>query len=116
MAYNEKLTDRVREALVETPKVEEKRMFRGVAFMVNGKMCVTVGDDEIMCRIDPTIHDGLVSSKECRTMKMKGKELKGYVLVNEDNLKTKKDLGYWVGLALAFNKYAKSSKKKKSKA
>ena len=40
MAYNEKLADRIREALFDIPRVEEKKMFRGVTFMVNGKMCV----------------------------------------------------------------------------
>jgi hypothetical protein len=44
---------------------------------------------------------------------MKGRELKGWVLANEEVLKTKKDLDYWVALSLSFNKQAKSSKKKK---
>jgi len=44
---------------------------------------------------------------------MKGREYKGYVYINEEGIKTKKDLDYWVGLALEFNKLAKSSKKKK---
>jgi len=52
MAYNEKLADRVREALAHLPEVEEKKMFRGVTFMVNGKMCVSVSGDEMMCRFD----------------------------------------------------------------
>ena len=51
MAYNEELADRVREALVDVPNVVEKKMFRGVTFMVNGKMCVSVGDDEILSLI-----------------------------------------------------------------
>ena len=113
MAYNEKLTNRVREALVDVPKIEEKKMFRGVTFMVDGKMCVTVGDDEIMCRIDPAVHEASVGKKGCRTMIMKGREYKGYVYINEKGLKTEKDLGYWIGLALDFNKKAKASKKKK---
>ena len=67
MAYDEKLADRVREALAHLPKVEEKRMFRGVTFMVNGKMCVSVGDDRIMCRIDPAVHEEAVEKEGCRT-------------------------------------------------
>lgn len=113
MAYNELLTNRVREALTHFQKVEEKRMFRGVTFMVNGKMCVSVGDDELMCRIDPAIHDEAIQKKGCGTMVMKGREYRGYVYVKEDSLKTKKDLDYWLGLALDFNKKAKSSKKTK---
>lgn len=113
MAYNDKLTRRVRELLAHLPKVEEKKMFSGVTFMVNGKMCVSVGDDRIMCRIDPAIHEEAVKKKGCRTMEMKGREYKGYVFVQESVIGTKKELEYWVNLSLDFNKNAKASKKKK---
>lgn len=113
MAINEKLTNRLREALADVPKLEEKKMFRGITFMVDDKMCITVGDDEIMCRIDPALHDEVTELPGCRTVIMKGREYKGYVYVQEDVLKTKKQLNYWVALALDFNKHAKSSKKKK---
>jgi TfoX/Sxy family transcriptional regulator of competence genes len=113
MAYNEKLTARIREALAHLLKVEEKRMFRGVTFMVNGKMCITAGDNKIMCRIDPSIHEEALKRKGCETVKMKGREYKGYVYISEEGIKTKKDLDYWVQLALEFNKLAKASKKKK---
>jgi TfoX/Sxy family transcriptional regulator of competence genes len=113
MAYNEKLTARIREALAHLPKVEEKRMFRGVTFMVDDKMCISAGDNKIMCRIDPVIHEEAIKRKGCETVKMKGREYKGYVYVSEEGIKTKKDLDYWIRLALEFNKLAKSSKKKK---
>ena len=113
MAYNEKLTVRIREALAHLPNVEEKRMFRGVTFMVNDKMCISAGDNKIMCRIDPSIHEEALKRKGCETVKMKGREYKGYVYVSEEGIKTKKDLDYWIRLALEFNKLAKSSKKKK---
>ena len=113
MAYNEKLTARIREALAHLPKVEEKRMFRGVTFMVDDKMCITAGDNKIMCRIDPAIHEEVLKRKGCETVKMRGREYKGYVYVSEEGIKEKKDLDYWITLALAFNKLAKSSKKKK---
>ena len=115
MAENLKLTNRIREALGGIPKVTEKKMFRGITFMVNDKMCISVGDNEIMCRIDPAIHEEAISKKGVRTMEMKGKEYVGYVFVSEEVLKTKKDLDYWVSLSLDFNKRAKSSKKKSGK-
>src|SRR6266498_5521921 len=118
MAYNEKLTNRIREALSGTPNVEEKRMFSGITFMVNGKMCISAGDDRIMCRIDPAIHDKVVERKGCRTVITKGREYKGYVYVNEEGIKTKKDFDFWIRLALDFNKLVKASrpatKRKKS--
>lgn len=113
MAHNEKLTTRVRKALAHLPKVEEKKMFRGITFMVNGKMCISTGDNELMLRIDPAFHETAIEKKGCRTMTMKGKEYKGYVYVHEDSIQSKKDFDYWVGLALDFNKNAKASKKSK---
>ena len=113
MAYNEKLTNRLREALSDVSNVEEKRMFSGITFMVNGKMCISAGDDRIMCRIDPAIHDEVLKKKGVRTVMMKGREYKGYVYVNEESIKTKKELDYWVGLSLDFNKKAKASKSAK---
>lgn len=112
MAYNEKLTNKIRETLAHLPKVKEEKMFRGVTFMVNGKMCIDAGDNEIMCRIDPAIHQEAIQKKGCRTMEMKGREYIGYVYVKEDVIKSKKEFDYWVGLALDFNKRAKASKKK----
>jgi TfoX/Sxy family transcriptional regulator of competence genes len=115
MAYNEKLTIRVREVLAHLPDVAEKRMFSGIAFMVNGKMCIAAGDDRIMCRIDPAIHEVQIAKDGCRTVEMKGRPYKGYVYVNESVIKTRKQLGYWVGLALDFNKHAKASVKRKKR-
>lgn len=57
MAYNEKLADRIREALAELPDIEEKKMIGGLTFMVNGKMCAGVVEDEMMCRIDPAVQE-----------------------------------------------------------
>lgn len=66
MAYNEIIADRMREALLDIPKVEEKKMFRGITFMVDDKMCISVSGNEIMCRIDPLLHDELVEKNGCR--------------------------------------------------
>jgi len=81
--------------------------------MVNGKMCVSVGDDELMCRIDPALHEEAVEKNGVRTLVMKGREYKGFVCIQEDELKTKKQLNYWVSLALDYNARAKATKKKK---
>ena len=113
MAINEALTKRVRATLSDVPRVVEKKMFAGITFMVNGKMCVSVGNDRIMCRIDPAIHDQALKHKGTRTVFMKGREYRGYVYINEDTIRSKKDLDYWVGLCLDYNKKAKASKKRK---
>ena len=109
MTYNEALADRVKAALAHMRRVEEKKMFGGLAYMVHDKMCVTVGKDRLMVRIDPAIHDTALERKGCRTMTMKGRTYRGYVFVDADALRTKRDFDYWIGLALDYNKKAKAS-------
>lgn len=115
MAYNEGLTTRVRGALAHLRKVEEKKMFRGVAFMVNGKMCISAGDNRIMCRIDPSVHESVLTRSGCSPVIMKGREYKGFVYVDEEAIKSKRDFDYWIGLALEFNKRAKASSKNRKR-
>lgn len=111
MAYNRQLSDRIREALAEQPEVEEKEMFGGVCYMVNGKMCIGVMKDEMMCRIDPIVIETVLETEDCRLMTMGGKTMKGYVLVGLEALKRKKAFDYWIGLCLEFNPLATASKK-----
>lgn len=113
MAYNEKMTIRVREALAGVPNVEEKKMFRGVTFMINGKMAISTGDDRFMFRIDPELHDEMVEKEGVNGVIMRGREYKGYVHVHEDVVPTKRELNKWIKLVLDFNKKAKATPKKK---
>lgn len=110
--FNERLASRIREALSRLPKVEEKEMFSGVCFMVNGKMCVCVSHDEMMCRIDPEKFDSLIERPGCRAMMRSGKALRGFVFVSEEGWKAKKDFTNWINLCLEFNDRAKATKKK----
>jgi len=114
MAYNEKLADRTREIISLTHKnVEEKRMFGGLCFMVNNKMCVGVEQDRLMVRIDPMKYDEIMEKEECEPMDFTGKVMKGFVFVDINTLNTKKKLEYWIKLALEYNPIAKASKKSK---
>lgn len=113
MPPDETLVNRVRTAIGQSRRVEEKKMFGGIAFMVDGKMCVTVSKGRIMCRIDPTIHDAALQRKGCTTVVMKGREYRGYVRIAADALSTMGELDYWVKLALDFNSRAKASIRKK---
>ena len=115
MAYDEKLSDRIREALADLPKVEEKLMFGGACYMVNGKMCVGVVKGEMMCRIDPDLYEETLRKRGCCEMVFSGKPMKGFVFVSDEGMKTKKEFDYWIGLCLAINERAKASKKKKRK-
>ncbi|MBI5373420.1 MAG: TfoX/Sxy family protein [Sphingobacteriales bacterium] len=112
MAYNEKLADRVREIIVLTHKrVEEKKMFGGLCFMVNDKMCVGVEKERLMIRLDPARYEEVLEKEGCRPMDFTGKIMKGYVFVDAAVLTTSRKLDYWLQLALEYNAVARSSKK-----
>lgn len=112
MAYNEKLADRVREIIADTQKnIEEKRMFGGLCFMVNEKMCVGVEKERLMIRLDPLKYEEVLEKDGCHPMDFTGKVMKGFVFVDEEAVSTNTKLEYWVNLALEYNKIAKSSKK-----
>ena len=115
MAYNQELADRVRIYLSGIPslKVEEKRMFSGLAFLVNGKMCVNVSGDDLMCRYDPELEPEVSQKKGFEPMIMKGRQFRGFCYVDKTGYRSKANFDFWMDLSLAFNKRAKASKKKK---
>ncbi len=115
MTRDDSLADRVKAALARIRRVEQKRMFGGITFMVRGKMCVSVGAERIMCRIDPALHDAALEREGCRTVVMKGRQYRGYVYVDAEAVRAKRDLDYWIGLALDYNDRAKASTRKRNR-
>jgi TfoX N-terminal domain len=115
MTYDTNLADRIRDYLMQFPKlkVEEKKMFRGLTFMVNGKMCISVSGENLMCRFDPSLQEEVAEKNGFQAMTMKGKEYKGYCYINPIGFKSKKDFEFWINLCLDYNEIAKSSKKNK---
>lgn len=113
MAYDLRLVDRIREHLTDFPKfkVEKKEMFRGLTFMINGKMCISVSGENLMCRFDPLLQEEVAEKNGFLPMIMKGKSLNGYCYVEPEGFRFKKDFEYWIKLCLDFNPKAKSSKK-----
>ena len=87
-------------------------MFGGITFMVRGRMCVSVGRERIMCRIDPAMHDAALERRGCHTVVMKGRQYRGYVYVDAATVRTKGELDYWIGLALDYNRKARAATRK----
>lgn len=115
MAYNNELANRVRErlAMEENIEVEEKKMFSGLSFLVNGKMCVNVSHDNLMCRYNAELEDEVSERKGFLPMIMKGKQLKGYCYVEPIGFQKHDDFEYWIKICLNHNPIAKSAKKKR---
>nr|WP_121272663.1 TfoX/Sxy family protein [Pedobacter schmidteae] len=110
---NEQVSDQVRELLVNEPDVEEKTMFSGHCFLVNGKMCVCVNQEDLLCRIG---RDRVVEELEkgiARQMVMNGRASKDFVYVALADINGGRELAYWINLCLLFNPQAKATKKKK---
>jgi TfoX/Sxy family transcriptional regulator of competence genes len=117
MAYNENLADRTRE-LIALPrlKVEEKKMFGGLCFMVDDKMCLGIIKDELMVRLDPALNEEVLEMEGCRPMDFSGKSMTGFVFVTPEAVDTEAKLKYWTDLALEYNPKAQANRKKKSPA
>ncbi len=113
MAYSEFLADRIRASLSENKtSFEEKKMFGGICFMVDDKMCVGIIKDELMVRIDPGQEKDFLQEKGSRPMDFAKRPMKGYLYISPEAIDLDEDLDKWVKRCIEFNPKAKSSKKK----
>lgn len=113
MAYNEEISRRVADALAHRDDVEARTMMGGICYMVDGKMCMGVMGDALMCRIDGERMAEALEKPGCRPMDFTGRVMKNYVLVDEEGIRRPADFQYWTGLCLDFNPKAKAAKKKR---
>jgi len=113
MDYNEPLADRIRELIADTgeERVHEKKMFGGLCFLVDEKICVGVKKDRMLVRLSPAIYEASLEKEGVVPMARNGAGMKGYIFVIDEFLNTQHELQYWVKLALEFNPFAKASKK-----
>jgi TfoX/Sxy family transcriptional regulator of competence genes len=102
VAYDEKLAQRMREALAGDPGITEKKMFGGIAFLRHGLMFVGVSDASLMARVGPANYEDSLRRKHVREMDFTGRPMKGYVFVDEDGLKTEEQLRFWLRRAKDF--------------
>ena len=97
MAYDEDLAYRIRELVAAERGVEEKSMFGGLAFLINGNMSVAAsGHGGLMVRVPPQETEKLLARDHAEPMVMAGREVRGWVRVESDGVKTKRQLTDWV--------------------
>jgi TfoX/Sxy family transcriptional regulator of competence genes len=101
MAYNLKLAERIRSELDGMPFVE-KNMFGGVGFLLNGNMACGVNKDNLIVRVDPEKHTVLLKKPYAKPFDLTGKPMKGWLIVEENGLKTDKQLSTWVKEGVGF--------------
>ncbi|NET33418.1 MAG: TfoX/Sxy family protein [Cyanothece sp. SIO1E1] len=116
MAYNLHLADRITYNLTSRGiSFEEKKMFGGLCYMVDDKMCIGIIKDDMMARINPETESELLLKTGARPMDFTNRPMKGYLYVDVSGYEHEEDLNFWIDQCLVFNPFAKSSKKKKRK-
>ena len=103
MAYDEDLANRIRELIAGERGVTEKKMFGGLAFLIGGNMAVAAsGQGGLMLRCDPDETDKLAAKPHAGPMVMRGREMQGWLRVDDDGVKTKRQLEPWVKVGVAY--------------
>ncbi|WP_432838451.1 TfoX/Sxy family protein [Dactylosporangium sp. CA-092794] len=97
MVYDNNLADRIREILQGEPGVTERRMFGGLAFLINGNMALSAsGQGGLLLRVDPADTPALVRRPEATRFEMRGREMDGWLRIDPSGLTTKRRLTTWV--------------------
>ena len=100
MAYDEKLADRIRK--IVGPEVTEKKMFGGVAFLLDGKMFCGIAKDDLMVRVGPDAYEASLAKAHVRPMDFTGRPMNGYVFVGPAGSRTETQVRAWVERGAAF--------------
>lgn len=97
MPYDEHLAARIRDLLVDEPRLTEMSMFGGRGFMINGNMAVAAsGQGGVLVRVDPEQFEQLVKTTAADPMEMRGRPMRGWLRVDPDHVRTKRQLTTWV--------------------
>lgn len=102
MPFDDKLAQRTRGLLKGDYELQEKRMFGGLAFMVNGHMCCGISGKDLMVRVGPDIYERALKRPHARKMDFTGKPLRGFIYVAPEGCRTAAQLKGWVKLGLDF--------------
>jgi hypothetical protein len=103
MAYDEALAKRMRDLIGGLPGLKEQKMFGGLAFLIGGNMAVAAsGQGGVLVRVDPDESDTLVAETNARPMEMRGREMRGWLRVDVDDVRTDAELARWVDLGTAY--------------
>ena len=102
MPFDERLAQRVRHVLAERDKVVERKMFGGLAFIVNGHMCCGIVGEELVVRVGADNHKQALSQPYARPMDFTGRAMKGFVYVGPSGCRNNATLTKWIDRGLRF--------------
>ena len=118
MAYDEKLAERIREAMASQRNVNEIKMFGGLCFTVNGNLAAGVRKNDLLVRVPQEDYATLLKEPGARTFDiMPGRTPKGFVVIDAKAVSTMPKLKKWVarGVEVASSMPPKAKKAKKKK-
>lgn len=104
MAYDESLAVRIKATLARKKGIEEKKMFGGVCFLLNGNMLVGVWRAFLIARLGPDQGDEALAERHVRKMDITGRPMKGWVMVESDGVEDDAKLAGWIERAVKFVK------------
>ena len=97
VAYDEDIAARIRKQLAGEPRLTEKKMFGGLAFLIRGNMAIAASNQgSAMVRVDPAQSDALVATTKATLVNMRGRDMPGWLRVSSDDLSTDDELALWV--------------------
>ncbi|MCW2540604.1 MAG: hypothetical protein JWN95_2329 [Frankiales bacterium] len=103
MAYDEELADRLRDQLALEGDAVEKKMFGGLAFLIDGNLAVSASSQGgLLLRVDPKDTDALTSQPHAERFVMRGREMNGWLRVGPEALDTDEALARWVGIGVSY--------------
>lgn len=103
MAYDEDLAERLRATLAAESGCTEKRMFGGLAFLINGNLAVSAsGQGGMLLRVAPDRTESLIDEPRVRRFEMRGREMDGWLRVDVDVVRSAAALRRWVGYGVAY--------------
>ena len=103
MAYDELLAKKVKKTLAASGfNFIEKKMFGGIAFMLNGNMCCGIIQDELILRVGPEAAEELLENDNIRLMDFTGRPMRGFVVVEQELLQERPSLWEWLEPAISF--------------
>jgi hypothetical protein len=103
MAYDEALANRIRELVLVEPGVAERRMFGGLAFLVDGNMAVSAsGQGGLLLRVDPAETEELIADEHAQRFEMRGRAMDGWLRVAPEGVIDDASLRRWVAIGVAY--------------
>jgi TfoX/Sxy family transcriptional regulator of competence genes len=103
MAYDEPLAERIRQRLARRKGIEEKKMFGGIGFLLNGNLLVGVRKDSLLVRLSPEQSDEALKEAHVSEFKITARgTMKGWVVVSLEGVQSENQLQGWIERAVKF--------------